>query len=159
KSDWIRNIAIFGMILAHREEALILFVVHIIVSKGNWKEWLKCAPGVILGLAVFAWYYYVLGPVVSRANFIQQNLRTIEQNLHNAPLILFLTFNWFWLVIGWNLYHRRHFYRTLIALAVVLAATFLTLDTTRVAVVCGLPLILFLINTPELRVRRPWPAA
>jgi hypothetical protein len=145
RSALLRNAGIFFMLLTHREAAIVMLAIHFILGMDDIRQWRMYVPGIVLGLAWVRTYTFLLGDPTGRIGFVMQNWQHILQNLRHLPVIAFTGFSWFWVPLLAYLARHRFPLRICVAILVILGVSFLTLDNTRIFVLAGLPLVLYLI--------------
>lgn len=143
-----RNGMLFFMLLAHREMAFFMLLVWFVLYRPPWRSLLSLWPGVFLAALWFGLYSYVLGGFSNRIDFVAQNSLLITQDLiHGFPLVLLLTFGWFWGVLGvLFVVDEKNRVRYALAALVAVGVGCITVDHIRVAFTVGIPLVLFALE-------------
>lgn len=137
----------FAMLLAHREQALIILALHLLLFPHEWRRILWALPGAAAALLWFVYYGQVLGGFAGRESALWEST---EQLLSAGPIAVLLgvllIFGWFWLVIAHLLKTHSEKIRIAVAAVAVLALALATVDHTRVGAILGLPLVLFALR-------------
>lgn len=155
-SSITRNGSIFFMLLAHKEMALCILVVHVILFSDDRRKLLDFIPGLVLGLLWFQAYSFVLGSQESRIDFVlMQGLSLARDVVLHLPTFLLASFNWFWLPFWYYLWVRKDDRWALgLAVVFVLGVTAITTDMVRVAATLATPIFIYVIlNFPYENIR------
>jgi hypothetical protein len=143
-----------AMVLCHREMATVMLAVHLFYARRD------AAPvlcGLAAGHALILVYWHLLlpAPPFSRARFAALRAPEILGGFARNPLVhVAAALGWFWRHYAAQL--RR--WRDLAPLVLVIAVAAWTMDFTRVATLCALPIVLHVAaRVPAAAPRAAWP--
>jgi hypothetical protein len=139
RSPWCRGALAAAIVLCHREIGSFVLIGHTAVHRRDPAVWI----GFVIGhLGVFGYLHGLLPAAPgSRAEYAEGHTAALVGGLAANPVAhLVLSFGWFWIFAA---IHARFTGRisSLAWLSMVVGIASVTLDFTRVAVMCALPVI------------------
>lgn len=148
KNPVLKNTGILLMILAHKEAALIILVVHLLLFTEERRKWKSYIPGALVGVGFLASVDFFMSNTSARINFVFDNIDQIYRNLLNALPIILTSFSWFWVILLPLLFKqvRARKFELLVAVCIVISVTLLTVDNTRIAALLSLPILFYVID-------------
>lgn len=141
RSGSLKFVCVVLMAVFHRDISAVMLLVHCLVRRSFDPVIVAAA---IFGQALIILYHFgfLPQPPASRVRFILQNMNLLTRNGVNPIAHLVFSFGWGWLFVGRILRHSKARLPILISIALCFSAASLTLDYTRVFILCSFPLML-----------------
>jgi hypothetical protein len=151
------------LVLAHREIGVSVLGLHILLRKPDGMRTAALVVGAAAGLGLHQLYMsHLEGEVSARGSFVLVHWKMwIKLNLLKPVTLVLMAFNWFWAAVLFAAWRELLRWRDAAAILVAIGLSAVTIDTTRVAMLVGLPLIFSLseriVADYEWRRVRCWP--
>ncbi len=151
QSALLENGAAFLLILAHREQALIIFALQLFLFPSEWRKIARSIPGIAGGLIWYVGYNAIIGPNAedrlywAKLYYDRISFSSFSLYLLVASLLAF----GFFLVPIVHMWLRKEPGRWRLAasvIAIMLFTGLVTNDHTRVAMLLSLPVYLFVLR-------------